>query len=160
MAAASTASSIVKAHAQVELTALDWPNVLAETKQWAKRLEVDAARVRYIEGSLFDVDFQGPYDLILLSHVFHHFEPAVCAALMKKVGAALAPGGRVVVHDFLGDSGNPAAAMFGLTMMVWTRQGEVYSGADYSRWMVDAGLHPATVHHLAGMPTSLAIAEK
>ncbi len=152
--------SIAQAHPNVQLTSLDWPNVLVETKQWAEKLGVDGKRVRYLEGNLFDVDFQGPYDLILLSHVYHHFDPAVCAALTKKVSAALAPGGRVVVHDFLADSGNPAGAMFALTMLIWTRKGEVYSAADYGKWLVEAGLRPPTVHHLPGMPTSLVIAEK
>lgn len=152
--------SIAKAHSNVELTSLDWPNVLVETRQWAARIGVDPKRLHYLEGNLFDVDFGGPYDLILLSHVFHHFEPAVCAGLMRKVSGALAPGGRVVVHDFLADGSNPAGAMFALTMLIWTRKGEVFSAADYSKWMVEAGLQPPAVHNLAGMPTSILIAEK
>ncbi len=55
----------------VHLTSLDWPNVLVETRRWAARAGVDPTRVRYIEGNLFEVDYQGPYDLILLSHVYH-----------------------------------------------------------------------------------------
>jgi cyclopropane fatty-acyl-phospholipid synthase-like methyltransferase len=54
------------------------------------------------------VDYRGPYDLILLSHVYHHFEPPACRALTGKVAAALAPGGRVAVHDCLAADDNPA----------------------------------------------------
>src|SRR6185436_15691404 len=39
---------------RVELTLLDWPNVLVETRKWALRTGADASRVRYIEGNLFE----------------------------------------------------------------------------------------------------------
>lgn len=152
--------SLALNHANVDVTALDWPNVLVETKAWAKKLGVDEKRTHYLEGNLFDVDFAGPYDLIVLSHVFHHFDAAVCQGLMKKVSAALAPGGRVVVHDFLTDGSNPAGAMFAVTMLMWTKKGEVYSTAEYSRWMAEAGMKHAKAHPVPGMPTSFVIAEK
>jgi hypothetical protein len=38
-------------HPNVELTALDWPNVLEHTRGWAKRLGVDAVRVHYSPGT-------------------------------------------------------------------------------------------------------------
>jgi C-methyltransferase len=152
--------SLALAHPNVELTSLDWPNVLGETKQWAKKLGVDPARTHYIEGNLFEVDFRGPYDLVLLSHVYHHFDPPVCLSLSKKVSQALAPGGRAVVHDFLTDAGNPAGAMFALTMLMWTKKGEVYSAADYKKWLTEAGLTNAVVHNVPGMPTSFVLADK
>ncbi len=152
--------TLLRSHPNVELTALDWPNVLAETRKWAGRLGVDTGRVKYLEGSLFDVDYCGPYDLILLSHVYHHFEPPACRALTRKVAAALAPGGRVAVHDFLAADDNPGAAMFSVVMLVWTRKGEAYSGDDYRAWFVEAGLKPLGVHPNPGMPTSFVIAEK
>jgi hypothetical protein len=152
--------TLLRSHPNVELTALDWPNVLAETRKWAGRLGVDTGRVKYLEGSLFDVDYRGPYDLILLSHVYHHFEPPACRALTRKVAAALAPGGRVAVHDFLAADDNPGAAMFSVVMLVWTRKGEAYSGDDYRAWFAEAGLKPLGVYPNPGMPTSLVIAEK
>ncbi len=113
----------------VHLTSLDWPNVLVETRRWAARAGVDPTRVRYIEGNLFEVDYQGPYDLILLSHVYHHFDAPTCAGLTKRVAASLAPGGRVAVQDFLYDTElkNPMGALFALSMLMWTRKGQTYS---------------------------------
>ena len=146
----------------VQLTTLDWPNVLVETKRWAERLEVDRNRVRYIEGNLFEVDYQGPYDLILLSHVYHHFDAQTCASLTKRVAAALAPGGRIAVQDFLYDPKleQPMGALFAVTMLMSTRKGETYSPSDYAAWFEGAGLEPAGVHPSAGMPTSFLFADK
>jgi C-methyltransferase len=119
----------------VDVTLLDWPNVLVETKKWADRVGADSSRVHYIEGNLFDVDFNGPYDLIVLSHVYHHFDDAACLGLTQKVATALAQGGRLAINDFVYDESlsNPAAALFRTTMLTWTRKGTTYSEADYRR---------------------------
>ncbi len=145
-------------HPNVELTSLDWPNVLEETRAWGKRLGADAARVKYLPGNLFEVDFGGPYDVVVLSHVFHHFDAPTCAALMRKVGAVVAPGGRVVVHDFLAD--DPGGKMFSIVMLGWTRKGEAFAKKDYFAWFEQAGLTGPQVHPSAGMPSAFLIASK
>jgi 2-polyprenyl-3-methyl-5-hydroxy-6-metoxy-1,4-benzoquinol methylase len=135
--------------------------VLVETRRWAQRAGVDPTRVRYIEGNLFEVDYQGPYDLILLSHVYHHFDAPTCASLTKKVAASLAPGGRVAVQDFLYDAElkNPMGALFALSMLMWTRRGQTYSVEDYEGWFTGAGLSPAGVYPGPGLPTSFLLAD-
>jgi C-methyltransferase len=147
-------------HPNVELTSLDWPNVLPRTQEWAKRLGVDQKRWRTIGGDLFTVEYGGPYDLIMLSHVYHHFDDATCAKLTKKVAAALAPGGKVAIHDFLTDGDNPGARMFSIVMLMWTRKGQAFGSADYRRWLEGAGLSAPTLHASAGMPTSWLLSEK
>jgi 2-polyprenyl-3-methyl-5-hydroxy-6-metoxy-1,4-benzoquinol methylase len=149
-------------HPNVELTSLDWPNVIAETKQWGVRLGVDAARTRYIEGNLFEVDYQGPYDLVLLSHVYHHFDRPTCLALTQKVAKALAPGGRVAVQDMITDDAlsNAGAVLFAAVMLVWTRKGETYSEQDYKQWLTDSGLAWGGAHPSAGMPSTWVFADK
>lgn len=146
----------------VELNVLDWPNVLVETRAWAKKLQVDASRVKYIEGNLFEVDFQGPYDLIVMSHIFHHFDAPTCEGLMKKAAAALAPGGRIAIQEFVYDAElkNPMAALFSIIMLTTTRHGEAFSASDYTRWFEAAGLRAAGMHASAGMPTTFLFADK
>ena len=146
----------------VQLTTLDWPNVLVHTRKTAERVGVDASRVRYLEGNLFELDWAGPYDVVLLSQIYHHFDPETCLGLTKKAAAALAPGGKVVVHDFIADSAlkNPAAAMFSVTMLIWTRHGEAFSLQDYEKWFSQAGLAQPKVHSFEGMPSSVLVAER
>lgn len=149
-------------HPNVELTSLDWPNVLTETRAWADRLGVDKSRTSYIEGNLFEVDFKGPYDLVLLSHVYHHFDRPTCLGLTRKVAAALAPGGRVAVQDFITDEkvSQPMPSLFAASMLMWTRKGEAFSESDYNQWFVESGLKPAGMHASAGMPASFLFADK
>jgi len=149
-------------HPNVQLTSLDWPNVLDKTREWAARLGVDGKRVKYLPGSLFEVDYGGPYDLILLSHVYHHFDAATCASLTRRVAGALAPTGRIAVQDMVYDSAlqNPGAAMFSVTMLMWTQKGESFSQADFTRWFTEAGLSAPALHASEGMPASWLVAEK
>jgi C-methyltransferase len=153
--------TLAKKHANVELTALDWPNVLAQTKEWQKRLGVDANRVKYIEGNLFEVAYGGPYDIVLLSHVYHHFDPKTCQDLTKKVASAVGPGGRVVVQDMMVDGvSNPGAVLFSVTMLNWTKKGEAYGVGDYTKWLTEAGFKKPDVHPSAGMPATFLVADK
>lgn len=146
----------------VDVTFLDWPNVLPETRAWGDRLGVDQARAHYLPGSVFDADLGGSYDVIIASHLYHHFDPKTCQALTRRLAGALAPGGRLAVHDFVTGKAleNPGAAMFSLVMLVWTRQGKAYSHDDYTAWMTEAGLSRPSAHPLPGMPSTWLLSER
>jgi C-methyltransferase len=154
--------SLAKAHPEIDLTLLDWPNVLDHTRTWGKKLGVDTSRVKYMAGSLFDLDYGGPYDVILLSHVYHHFDHPTCASLTKKVAGALASGGTLATQDFVvsHDLSNPGATMFAVTMLMWTKHGQTFTADEYRAWMTEAGLGGFEVHPSQGMPASWMLAKK
>jgi C-methyltransferase len=149
-------------HPNVEVTFLDWPNVLPETQAWGERLGSDAARAHYLPGSVFDAELGGPYDVIVASHLYHHFDPATCQSLTRRLAGALAPDGQLCVHDFVTGAAleNPAASLFSLVMLVWTRAGKAYPQSDYEGWMLEAGLSRPAAHPLPGMPTSWLVAQR
>jgi C-methyltransferase len=140
----------------VDVTFLDWPNVLEETKAWGDRLGVDQSRAHYLPGSVFDADLGGPYDVVIASHLYHHFDPRTCQSLTRRLAGALAPGGCLAVHDFVTGPAleNPGATMFSLVMLVWTKSGKTYAEDDYVAWMLEAGLKRPSAHPLPGMPTT------
>jgi 2-polyprenyl-3-methyl-5-hydroxy-6-metoxy-1,4-benzoquinol methylase len=146
----------------VELVSLDWPNVIVEMRKWAERLQVDGKRWRTLEGNLFEVEWGGPYDLIVMSHIYHHFDEPTCQGLTDKVARALAPGGRAVIHDFMSDPAvaNKGAALFSMIMLVSTRKGRAYSVADYRAWAEKAKLRPLDHVPVEGMPSSVVFAER
>jgi ubiquinone/menaquinone biosynthesis C-methylase UbiE len=152
--------SMVKNHPNLEATLLDWPNVLAESKSWADKLGADPKRVRYLEGDLFSTEFGGPYDLVLMSNIFHHFDRPTCLALARKAAGAVQPGGKLVVQEFLTDDDDRSGVMFSVTMLAWTRKGEAYGAADYTKWFAEAGFGATTVHRMPGMPTAFLVADR
>jgi SAM-dependent methyltransferase len=154
-----TGYEILRRVKHAKLTVLDWPNVIPEAKRWADRLGIDRNRIRFIAGDLLDVDYGGTYDLVLVGHVYHHFDRQKCAAVTHRIAAALAPGGRTVLHEFLGDLAR-VGPMFGITMLAWTPDGGAYTTEDYRRWFSEAGLKLSGTIQNVGLPTALLLAEK
>jgi phosphohistidine phosphatase SixA len=129
------------AYPRAEVTALDWPAVLAVARENARAAGVDG-RFHTLAGSAFETPLGGPYDLVLLPNFLHHFDPSTCERLLATVGRALAPGGRVVTVEFVPDEGRvtPAhAAMFALVMLCSTPAGDAYTFAELDGMFRRAG---------------------
>src|SRR4029077_12267825 len=62
---------------------LDWASVIAVARETARAAGVDD-RYRTIEGSAFDADLGGPYDLILIPNFLHHFDPPACERFLRR----------------------------------------------------------------------------
>lgn len=126
---------------RADVTGLDWPAVLEVARENATSAGV-AARYRTIEGSAFEADLGGPYDLVLIPNFLHHFDPPTCERFLTRARAALAPGGRAVAVEFVPDEGRvtPAhAAMFALVMLCTTAAGDAYTFAELRAMFRRAG---------------------
>ncbi len=145
----------------VQVTALDWQNVLAVADEHARAVGV-AARFRALAGSAFEMPFGDGYDLVLLPNILHHFDAAACEQLLVKARTALAPGGRVVIVEFVPDddrSGPPDAVRFSLVMLAGTPSGDAYTFAEYQTMLRSAGFGRITLHELPPSPARVVIAE-
>lgn len=126
---------------QAVVTAVDWPNVLEVARENAERAGV-SDRHRSLGGSAFEVEFDEGYDLVLLTNFLHHFDAATNEALLRKVHAALKPGGRAVALEFVPDESRvapPASATFALVMLATTPAGDAYTFAEYQAGFRSAG---------------------
>ena len=100
-------------------------------------------RYHLLPGSAFEVDYGNGYDAVLMTNFLHHFDPATNQRLLKKAHAALNPGGQVVILEFVPNDDRvspPVPAMFSLTMLSSTPQGDAYTygrvGGDVpQRWI-------------------------
>ncbi|MBI1357372.1 MAG: methyltransferase domain-containing protein [Acidobacteria bacterium] len=133
--------AFARKYPQVDVTALDWPAVLAVAHQNAVKAGV-AEQHHLLPGSAFATEFGGPYDLILLTNILHHFDPAGCVTLIQKVREALAPGGQALTLEFIPNPDRvspPEAASFSLTMLANTPAGDAYTYAEYDEMFQQAG---------------------
>jgi len=99
------------------------------------------------------------YDLVFVSAICHMLSSDENQDLIRRCAAACAPGGRVVIQDFLLDSDKTApkqAALFSLNMLVGTPAGASYSAQEYTEWMRAAGLQEVRRVWMAG-PAQLMI---
>jgi 2-polyprenyl-3-methyl-5-hydroxy-6-metoxy-1,4-benzoquinol methylase len=135
---------------EARVTALDWANVLEVAKENATKAGV-ANRYRTIAGSALEADYGGSYDLVLVTNFLHHFSPATCEDLLRRVRAALADKGRVLVLDFVpnADRVSPTvAAQFSLTMLAGTAEGDAYTYPEFQKMFANAGFPETTLHPL------------
>lgn len=142
--------AVAKHYSQAEITALDWANVLAVASENACRAGV-SDRHHLLPGSAFDVDWGGPYDVVLLTNFFHHFDVATCEELAQKTFDSLAPGGRAITLEFIPepDRVTPAGtADFALTMLATTAHGDAYTFAEYEQMFAKAGFARSEFHPL------------
>jgi len=143
---------IAQRNSQATVTAVDWPAVLDVAAAHAQQMGVPAGRYRKLPGDAFRVDFGTGYDVALVTNFLHHFDRETNVAFMRKVHAALAPGGRAVVVEFVPNEDRvspPMAGMFAIMMLAGTPRGTTYTLSDLSGIAKDAGFrsveaHPAT----------------
>ncbi len=124
--------------------------MLAVAEENARRVGV-ADRYALRPGSAFDVDWGGPYDIVLLTNFLHHFDIPTCDRLAVRAHAALGPGGRAITLDFIPepDRVSPAAtAGFALVMLATTARGDAYTFEEYQGMFARAGFPRSEFHAL------------
>ena len=144
------------------VVALDWRNVLAVAEEHARAAGVQA-RFRTLPGSAFDVAWGDGYDLVLLPNFLHHFDVPTCERILAKAHAALRPGGRVVIVEFVPDpdrSGPPDAVRFALLMLAGTAGGDAYTFPELRAMLAHTGFGSATLHDLVPSPARIVIATR
>src|SRR5205809_6161659 len=154
--------TIAKLNPNAHITAADWAPVLAVAKENAAAAGV-ADRVAFRPGSAFEADLGEGYDFVLLTNIFHHFDVPTCEKLMRRVHAALKPGGKAVTLEFVPNEDRvtpPMAAAFSLVMLAGTDAGDAYTFAQYEKMFRNAGFAKTTLHPVPDMPQQVLLSEK
>ena len=150
---------IAKLNPLAEIHGLDWKNVVQLSLEHA-RLAGVGDRYHTIAGSAFDVDLGSGYDLVLLPNFLHHFNHATNVKLLKRVRAALRPGGRVATVEFVPNPDRitpPQAASFSMMMLGSTADGDAYTFAELEAMFRDAGFAASQAQPLG--PQALIVTE-
>jgi 2-polyprenyl-3-methyl-5-hydroxy-6-metoxy-1,4-benzoquinol methylase len=152
--------AVARQSPKAEIVALDWKPVLGLAEEHAKAAGVQD-RYRTIAGDAFTVEYGSGYDVVLVTNFLHHFDARRNTTLLKKVHAALKPGGRVAVLEFVPNPDRvspPMAAGFSLTMLAETEAGDAFTFAELRTQLMEAGFHDVEAHGLP-TPQTLLIAE-
>jgi (2Fe-2S) ferredoxin/2-polyprenyl-3-methyl-5-hydroxy-6-metoxy-1,4-benzoquinol methylase len=159
----SGAYSIAFARASRDLRAevFDLPTVVPIARRHVEEAGL-SDRVATRAGDLRTDDLGSGHDLVLLSAICHMLGPEANVNLLGRCFAALSPGGRVVIQDFIlgPDRTSPrSAVLFSLNMLVGTREGGCYTAAEYESWLRRVGFDD--VRHVAPPgPTGLMIGRR
>lgn len=140
---------------------LDRPEVLEVARENVHAAGLDT-RVDLLPGDAFTDDLGGPWDAILISNLVHIYSEAENRRLTDRCGAALAPGGRLIIKDFLLDETRlapPGGAIFAVNMLISTEGGDCYTESEARQWLRTAGLEWQSTQEVATL-SRLLIARK
>lgn len=78
---------------------------------------------------MFEVNFESENDTVLYSNILHIYSEKENLVLLEKIHSCLKPGGRLIIVDlFLNEARTQPydAAMFSITMLMYTKTGRTY----------------------------------
>lgn len=153
--------TIAQRNPRARIVAVDWPSVLAVASEHARAAQVED-RYQMLPGDAFKVDFPEGFDVALVTNFLHHFNPSTCEGFLKRVNAALTPGGRLVVLEFVPNADRvspPFPARFSLTMLAETPGGDAYTFTELQQQLEGAGFRNISAHGLP-TPQTVLMAEK
>jgi 2-polyprenyl-3-methyl-5-hydroxy-6-metoxy-1,4-benzoquinol methylase len=154
--------TVARKSPKAEVVALDWPAVLAVAQENARKFGV-ADRYSVRPGSAFEAEMGAGYDFVLLTNILHHFDAPTCGKLMRRVHAALKPGGKSVTLEFVPNEDRvtpPTAAAFSLIMLANTDSGDAYTFSEYEKMFANAGFAKSNLHQVPEMPQQVVVSEK
>jgi hypothetical protein len=118
-------------------------------------------RLRFAALDFFKEAFPAA-DVVVMGHILHDWDLPTKKMLLAKAYDALPPGGSLIVFEALIDDerrSNAFGLLMSLNMLIETRGGFDYTGADCSGWMREAGFKETRVEHLSG-PDSMVVGVK
>ena len=121
--------AFLEALPQAEGTIFDLPVAIREAKKRFAGTPLES-RVSLTEGDFYQDELPSGFDFAWISAIIHQHGCTESQALYAKAYRALNPGGRIAVRDFVMESTLTAPAagtLFGINMLVNTRNGMVYT---------------------------------
>lgn len=149
-------------HPRLTATIFELPAVVPHAREIIARAGL-AERVTVQEGDFQREGLGRGYDVALVFGVLNGEPPAGRPALIRKVYDCLAPGGKIVLRDFVLDddrAGPPEAAIFALQMLLATESGGLDTRGDWTAWLAAAGFAPPQTLALPDGVGALTVADK
>ncbi len=100
-------------------------------------------RIDFHPGNYLEDELPTGFDVAWLSHILHAEGPEACRRILERAAKSLAPGGRLLVHEFILDDTRAEPlfpALFSLNMLLGTEEGRAYSESELRELMAGAGL--------------------
>jgi hypothetical protein len=129
-------------------------------EEYVRSFKLDG-RLKFSPGDFFK-DPLPSADVIIMGHILHDWNLEEKRALVAKTYEALPKGGAYIIHEAIIDDDrrkNAFGLLMSLNMLIETRGGFDYTGADCRKWMKEAGFKSTRVVPLVG-PDSMVIGIK
>ena len=131
---------------------VDFPNVIEVARRYVDEAGM-GERIDLVPGDALNVEWPGSQDVVLMSYLLSAVGEADIPVLLDRAMAALKPGGRLVIHDFMlnADKSGPfSAAGFFLVYLAWRIDPVSFSAEDLAPMVEAAGF--VDLRHDAMLP--------
>ncbi|MBI3098407.1 MAG: class I SAM-dependent methyltransferase, partial [Planctomycetes bacterium] len=126
--------AFAEADPTVTVMAQDFPEMIEITKEFVSESGC-TTQFNFLRGNLRIVPFgERRYDFVVLGHICHSEGAEWTEKLIRKSATALAPGGRLLIADFVPNDARtapPAPLLFAVNMLLHTTDGDTFTFADY-----------------------------
>ncbi|MDP2935842.1 MAG: methyltransferase [Dehalococcoidia bacterium] len=157
------AMEMVRRNPGLEATVFDIPGVLEIAREIIEESGLKD-RIHLQPGDYHKDSFGVGNDVVLLFGILHSESLASRKRLLEKAWESLAPGGLVLVRQFLLEedrAGPLEATLFSLQMLLYTDSGEGYTWRDIESWLKECNfVNPSRKLISARRPYSLVLARK
>ena len=136
-------AAVLKKDKKAQATLLDRSSALKVAQDLHGKSSV-WSRMELRPGDLFSTPFGDDFDTIFYSNILHIYSPQENKQLLLKMKNALVKGGRLVLVDYFHtrDATQPyEAALFGVTMLMFTATGKTYSYDETEKLLSQTGFH-------------------
>jgi SAM-dependent methyltransferase len=142
--------ALLRAQPNAQATLLDLPDVIPIARAHVQAAGL-AGRVTFAPGDMSgDQPLPAGADLAWVSAIVHMNSREENRSLFRKVYAALAGGGRIMIRDVVMDTlhvSPPQGALFAINMLVNTPGGGTYTFKELSEDLKTAGFTKTRLHH-------------
>ena len=132
--------SVELARKKIEVTLFDLPEAISIAKELVG--EQGIKNITFAPGDFHSDDIGSGFDLVFISQILHSLSTEEARELIGKAREALAPKGRIVIHEFLlePDRAHPVpGALFSVNMLVNTQAGRSYTVREMKGWLATSG---------------------
>jgi O-methyltransferase domain/Dimerisation domain len=151
---------VALAHPHISGGGFDLPVVGPIFEAYVASFSLDS-RLRFHPGNFF-TDPLPEAEVLAMGRVLHDWDLEEKKSLLAKAYAALPRGGALIIYESLIDDErrhNAFGLLMSLTMLIETKGGFGFTGADCGAWMREVGFRDTYVEPLAG-PDSMAVGIK
>lgn len=130
-------------HPQLQATILDLPAAIEAAAPILAESALNGRVTHRAGDASTDHLGKNAWDLVFISHLVHHFDEATNAALVRRAGRALRPGGVLAILDVLRPPSPVEAGQTGALLDLYfaiTSNAGTWSDEEISLWQFQAGL--------------------
>lgn len=146
----------------LKATIFDYPNALSVARNYVAEAGLDD-QIDYKDGNVLETAWPSGHDVVLMSYLLSAVSEDAIDQLLASAFAALAPGGLLVIHDFMANddkTGPRDAALWFLTCMFNAPDAIVLTPANITSRLKDIAFAKVSVWELIPGLTRVAQAHK